>query len=67
MDYFLDAPIGTLSGITAAQRRKLDSHGFHTVRKLLQHFPRGYYNFQDAQGQPEDGKLLSFTGRVFFF
>ncbi|XP_057827668.2 ATP-dependent DNA helicase homolog RECG, chloroplastic isoform X2 [Cryptomeria japonica] len=64
VDCFLDAPVGTVNGITAFQRRKLEENGFHTVRKLLQHFPCSYFNFQDAQGQPEDGQLLNFTGRV---
>lgn len=61
---FLDAPINTIKGILPSQRRKLEENGFHTVRKLLQHFPRTYVNMQDAQGQVEDGQLLNFFGRI---
>ncbi|KAH9304238.1 hypothetical protein KI387_008642, partial [Taxus chinensis] len=64
VDSFLDAPIGSIRGITPVQRRKLDENGFHTVRKILHHFPRTYVNFQNAQGQLENGQLLNFTGRV---
>lgn len=60
----LDAPINTIQGILPFQRRKLDENGFHTVRKLLQHFPRTYVNIQVAEGQVEDGQLLNFFGRI---
>lgn len=61
---FLDAPINTIKGIRPAQCRKLEENGFHTVRKLLQHFPRTYVNMQPAEGQVEDGQLLNFFGRI---
>lgn len=60
----LDAPINTIQVILPLQRRKLDENGLHTVRKLLQHFPRTYVNIQVAEGQVEDGQLLNFFGRI---
>eukprot|EP01018_Ginkgo_biloba_P011658 Gb_06402 [translate_table: standard] len=64
VDSFLDAPIGTVRCVGPIQRRRLDENGFHTVRKLLHHFPRTYVNLQDAEGQIEDGQYLNFFGRI---
>uniref|UniRef100_A0ACD5ZJ40 Uncharacterized protein n=1 Tax=Avena sativa TaxID=4498 RepID=A0ACD5ZJ40_AVESA len=60
----LDKDIRSLPGTTSRQYRKLVDGGFHTIRKLLQHFPRTYADLQNPQGLIEDGQYIMFFGTV---
>ncbi|MQL84296.1 hypothetical protein Taro_016796, partial [Colocasia esculenta] len=60
----LDKPIKMLEGILSRQCRQLENGGFHTVRKLLQHFPRTYADLQNSQELISDGQYLMFVGTV---
>lgn len=60
----LDKEIRSLPGTTSRQYRKLEDGGFHTIRKLLQHFPRTYADLQNPQGLIEDGQYIMFFGTV---
>ncbi|KAL6635002.1 hypothetical protein ACP70R_027673 [Stipagrostis hirtigluma subsp. patula] len=60
----LDKSIRCLPGTTSRQYRQLEDAGFHTVRKLLQHFPRTYADLQNPQGPIEDGQYIMFFGTV---
>ncbi|ONK66319.1 uncharacterized protein A4U43_C06F6510 [Asparagus officinalis] len=60
----LDNTVRCLPNATSRQCRQLEDSGFHTVRKLLHHFPRSYADLQNAQGAIEDGHYLIFVGTV---
>ncbi|OAY76988.1 ATP-dependent DNA helicase RecG [Ananas comosus] len=60
----LDKNIRCLPGTTSRQCRQLEESGFHTVRKLLHHFPRTYADLQNAQGPIDDGHYLMFVGTI---
>ncbi|OEL36690.1 ATP-dependent DNA helicase-like protein RECG, chloroplastic, partial [Dichanthelium oligosanthes] len=60
----LDKSIRSLPGTTSRQYRQLEDGGFHTVRKLLQHFPRTYADLQNPQGPIEDGHYIMLFGTV---
>ncbi|CAM0944576.1 unnamed protein product [Alopecurus aequalis] len=60
----LDKDIRSLPGTTSRQYRKLEEGGFHTIRKLLQHFPRTYADLQNPEGLIEDGQYIMFFGTV---
>lgn len=60
----LDKGIRSLPGTTSRQYRKLEDGGFHTIRKLLQHFPRTYADLQNPQGLIEDGQYIMFFGTI---
>uniref|UniRef100_K3YPP9 DNA 3'-5' helicase n=1 Tax=Setaria italica TaxID=4555 RepID=K3YPP9_SETIT len=60
----LDKSIRCLLGTTSRQYRQLEDGGFHTVRKLLQHFPRTYADLQNPQGPIEDGQYIMLFGTV---
>ncbi|CAD6242698.1 unnamed protein product [Miscanthus lutarioriparius] len=60
----LDKSIRCLPGTTSRQYRQLEDAGFHTVRKLLQHFPRTYADLQNPQGPIEDGQYIMLFGTV---
>ncbi|KAM0910992.1 hypothetical protein ACQ4PT_013850 [Festuca glaucescens] len=60
----LDKDIRSLPGTTSRQYRKLEDGGFHTIRKLLQHFPRTYADLQNPQGLIEDGQYIMFFGTI---
>uniref|UniRef100_A0A1J3CV23 DNA 3'-5' helicase n=1 Tax=Noccaea caerulescens TaxID=107243 RepID=A0A1J3CV23_NOCCA len=61
---FLDSSIGSMPGLSKRHSNQLDSCGFHTVRKLLHHFPRTYVDLQNAQVGIEDGQYLIFVGKI---
>ncbi|KAG0557888.1 hypothetical protein M758_11G160300 [Ceratodon purpureus] len=63
-DCMLDIPLGFIKNLSVYQRSRLDENGFHTLRMLLQHFPRTYVNFQQAGQRVEDGQHLSFVGTI---
>ncbi|CAN6280224.1 unnamed protein product [Urochloa humidicola] len=60
----LDKSIRCLPGTTSRQYRQLEDGGFHTVRKLLQHFPRTYADLQNPHGPIEDGQYIMLFGTV---
>ncbi|AQK74115.1 ATP-dependent DNA helicase homolog RECG chloroplastic [Zea mays] len=60
----LDKSIRCLPGTTSRQYRQLEDGGFHTVRKLLQHFPRTYADLQNPQGPIEYGQYIMLSGTV---
>ncbi|CAO2040963.1 unnamed protein product [Urochloa humidicola] len=60
----LDKNIRCLPGTTSRQYRQLEGGGFHTVRKLLQHFPRTYADLQNPHGPIEDGQYIMLFGTV---
>ncbi|VVB03743.1 unnamed protein product [Arabis nemorensis] len=61
---FLSCSIDSMPGLSKRQSNQLDSCGFHTIRKLLHHFPRTYVDLQNAHVDIEDGQYLIFVGKV---
>ncbi|CAN8279847.1 unnamed protein product [Cochlearia groenlandica] len=62
--FFLSGSIDSMPGLSKRHSNQLDSCGFHTMRKLLHHFPRTYADLQNAQVDIEDGQYLIFVGKV---
>ncbi|CAN6478735.1 unnamed protein product [Victoria cruziana] len=60
----IDKPINFMPGISTRHSHQLEKYGFHTIRKLLKHFPRTYADLHNAQGTVEDGQYLAFVGKV---
>ncbi|ESQ39985.1 hypothetical protein EUTSA_v10000760mg [Eutrema salsugineum] len=60
---FLSGTIGSVPGLSKRHSYQLDNCGFHTMRKLLHHFPRTYVDFQNAHLDIEDGQYLIFVGK----
>ncbi|CAA6661239.1 unnamed protein product [Spirodela intermedia] len=60
----LDKPIKFLPGLSSRCCRQLENSGFHTVRKLLHHFPRTYADLQNSRDAIDDGQYLIFVGTV---
>ncbi|XP_015689606.1 ATP-dependent DNA helicase homolog RECG, chloroplastic [Oryza brachyantha] len=60
----LDRSIKCLPGTTSRLYRKLEGGGFHTIRKLLQHFPRTYADLQNPQGSIGEGQYIMLFGTV---
>ncbi|KAE9605331.1 putative DNA helicase [Lupinus albus] len=63
-ELFLDKPISFLPGLRKRLYQQLDDSGFHTLRKMLHHFPRSYANLQNAHAEIDDGQYLIFVGKV---
>ncbi|XP_038892968.1 ATP-dependent DNA helicase homolog RECG, chloroplastic isoform X2 [Benincasa hispida] len=61
---FLDQPVGCISGLSKRHQRQLDDSGFHTLGKLLHHFPRTYADLRNPQVKIDDGQYLIFIGKV---
>ncbi|CAH2045910.1 unnamed protein product [Thlaspi arvense] len=61
---FLSCTIGCMPGLSKRHSYQLDSCGFHTMRKLLHHFPRTYVDLQNAHVDIEDGQYLIFVGKI---
>ncbi|KAG2264567.1 hypothetical protein Bca52824_071646 [Brassica carinata] len=61
---FLSCTIGSMPGLSKRQSYQLDTCGFHTMRKLLHHFPRTYVDLQNAHLDIEDGQYLIFVGKI---
>ncbi|KAL8471014.1 hypothetical protein ACS0TY_033547 [Phlomoides rotata] len=53
----LDRCINCIPGITKRQLSLLENSDFHTLRKLLQHFPRTYVDLQNAEVEIDDALL----------
>ncbi|KAG0495583.1 hypothetical protein HPP92_000274 [Vanilla planifolia] len=60
----LDASVKCIPQTTFRQCHQLEEGGFHTVRKLLHHFPRTYADLQTAPTEINDGDYLIFVGKV---
>ncbi|KAL0424639.1 UNVERIFIED_CONTAM: ATP-dependent DNA helicaseRECG, chloroplastic [Sesamum radiatum] len=60
----LDKHINCLPGLTKRQFSQLENCGFHTLRKLLHHFPRTYVDLQNAEMEIDDGQYLIFVGKI---
>lgn len=60
----LDKPICCVKGLSKRRCRQLEDNDFHTLRKLLHHFPRTYADLQNSHLGIEDGQYLIFVGRV---
>ncbi|EPS70282.1 hypothetical protein M569_04478, partial [Genlisea aurea] len=60
----LDKGIDCINGLTKRRRNLLESCGFHTLRKLLHHFPRTYADVHNANVKIDDGQYLIFVGKV---
>uniref|UniRef100_A0A0D9VK39 Helicase C-terminal domain-containing protein n=1 Tax=Leersia perrieri TaxID=77586 RepID=A0A0D9VK39_9ORYZ len=60
----LDRSIRCLPGTSSRQYRQLEDGGFHTLRKLLQHFPRTYADLQNPEGSIEEGQYIMLFGTV---
>ncbi|KAG9450085.1 hypothetical protein H6P81_010050 [Aristolochia fimbriata] len=63
-EFNFDLSINSVPGISSRHRQQLDKSGFHTLRKLLHHFPRTYADLRNAKGPIEDGHYLIFMGTV---
>lgn len=64
VDMILDRPISSLPGLTKRQCHLLEKNDFHTIRKLLNHFPRTYADLQNAHIGIQDGQYLISVGRI---
>uniref|UniRef100_A0A803N0M4 DNA helicase n=1 Tax=Chenopodium quinoa TaxID=63459 RepID=A0A803N0M4_CHEQI len=60
----LDKPISSIKGLSKRHSRQLEECDFHTLRKLLHHFPRTYADLQNSHMGIEDGQYLIFVGRI---
>lgn len=60
----LDKSIGCIPGLSRNHHRQLEKCGFHTLRKLLHHFPRTYADLQNAEIGIDDGHYLIFIGKI---
>lgn len=63
-ELILDKSLSCVPGISKKHCSQLENCGFHTIRKLLSHFPRTYADLQNAQFKIEDGQYLIFVGTV---
>ncbi|XP_027913584.1 ATP-dependent DNA helicase homolog RECG, chloroplastic isoform X2 [Vigna unguiculata] len=63
-ELFLDKSINCIPGLSKRHYQKLEDCGFHTLRKLLLHFPRSYANMRNGHAKIDDGQYLIFVGKV---
>ncbi|CAH2056688.1 unnamed protein product [Thlaspi arvense] len=64
VELILDNAISCIPGLSKRQCHQLENCGFHTLRKLLHHFPRTYADLQNAQFGIDDGQYLIFIGKI---
>ncbi|CAH9136624.1 unnamed protein product [Cuscuta epithymum] len=64
VDTILDQCISCIPGVSKRHCRQLENCGFHTLRKLLQHFPRTYADPHNAHVGIVDGKYMLFVGKI---
>ncbi|KAL5726710.1 DNA helicase [Ranunculus cassubicifolius] len=64
LELILDTPLNSVPGVSTKQYNQLEKAGFHTLRKLLHHFPRTYADLQNAQGEIIDGNYIISIGRI---
>lgn len=60
----LDKPISFIEGLSKRHSRQLEDCDFHTLRKLLHHFPRTYADLRNSHTGLEDGQYLIFVGKI---
>ncbi|KAF6163533.1 hypothetical protein GIB67_002538 [Kingdonia uniflora] len=60
----LDKPLSCIVGLSSRHRSLLEKCGFHTLRKLLHHFPRTYADLKNANAEVEDGNYLISIGKI---
>ncbi|CAM6050174.1 unnamed protein product [Sphagnum compactum] len=63
-DCVLDIPVSYIKNFSLYQRSRLEENGLHTLRMLLQLFPRMYVNFQQAGQRIKDGQHTCFVGTI---
>ncbi|KAI3714348.1 hypothetical protein L1987_72946 [Smallanthus sonchifolius] len=63
-ELILDKSISCVPALSKKKCSQLENCGFHTIRKLLSHFPRTYADLQNAQITINDGQYLIFIGKV---
>ncbi|KAJ4843387.1 hypothetical protein Tsubulata_013284 [Turnera subulata] len=61
---YLDSSINCIPKLTKRQCSQLEDCGFHTVRKLLNHFPRTYADLRNAHVGVEDGQYMISVGKI---
>ncbi|KAI4377493.1 hypothetical protein MLD38_015107 [Melastoma candidum] len=64
VQFLLDRPINCIPGLTKRQCSQLEKNGFHTLRKLLNHYPRTYADLQNAHVGIRDGQYLISVGKI---
>lgn len=63
-EFFLDKSVSCITGLSKRHANQLENSGFHTLRKLLHHFPRTYADLQNGQIDMNDGEYFIFVGRI---
>ncbi|KAF3432192.1 hypothetical protein FNV43_RR26931 [Rhamnella rubrinervis] len=64
IELLLDKSISCIPGLRKKHCQQLENCGFHTLRKLLHHFPRTYADLQNAQIGIDDGQYFIFIGKI---
>ncbi|XP_048318194.2 ATP-dependent DNA helicase homolog RECG, chloroplastic isoform X1 [Ziziphus jujuba] len=64
IELLLDRSISCITGLRKKHCRQLEDCGFHTLRKVLHHFPRTYADLQNAQIGIDDGRYFIFVGKI---
>lgn len=64
VELVLDKSISCIDGLSKRHIGQLQNCGFHTLRKLLHHFPRTYADLQNAQSGIDDGQYMIFFGKI---
>ncbi|OVA01765.1 Helicase [Macleaya cordata] len=64
VELILDRPLSSIPGLSSRHCRQLEKYDFHTMRKLLHHFPRTYADLQNVQGEVDEGNYLISIGKV---
>lgn len=64
VELILDKSISFIPGLQKRHCRQLENCGFHTLRKLLQHFPRTYADLKNALIGIDDGQYMISIGKI---
>ncbi|PKA55136.1 DEAD-box ATP-dependent RNA helicase 9 [Apostasia shenzhenica] len=64
LESILDYSVRFIPHTTSKKCHQLEEGGFHTVRKLLHHFPRTYADPQHSPEEIQDGCYMMFVGSV---
>ncbi|KAI7736516.1 hypothetical protein M8C21_003516, partial [Ambrosia artemisiifolia] len=65
-ELILDKPISCVPALSKRKCSQLETCGFHTIRKLLGHFPRTYADLQNAQITINDGQGIKASCSLSF-
>lgn len=63
-ELILDKSISCIPGLSKRQYTQLENCGFHTLRKLLHHFPRTYADVRNPRIGIDDGHYMIFVGEI---